>query len=238
MSVLDNKYFRLVWFNFVFYGTNIFLSVLLLPFLAAPRQIAMKAIRFWLRGVAFMEDHFGGISYFVIGKENIPKTQFIAACKHQSEWETFKIHLILNDPAIVIKKELLNIPVVGWHIRKSDPIPLDRRKGTKAIKLMIQKARKAVKEGRSIFIFPEGTRVGLNEQKPYKSGIAALYQDLNLPIVPMALNSGLLWAKNSMFKKRGHITVQFLPIIEAGLPKEEMMQRLRDSIETAVKRLS
>ena len=237
MNILDNKYFRFVWFNFIFYGTNIILSTALIVFLVFPRKTAVRAINFWLSSVAWAEAHLGGITYSVVGKENLPKPPFIAACKHASEWETFKIHLLLDDPASVIKQELLNIPIIGWHIKKSGSIPINRSARTAALQSMLKAAKKAVAENRPIFIFPEGTRVAVGESKPYKSGVAALYQEFKLPIVPIALNSGLLWPKNTMFKKRGHITVEFLPVIPAGLPREEMMAKLKDSIETATERL-
>ena len=102
---------------------------------------------------------------------------------------------------------------------------------------MITHARQAAAQGRPIVIFPEGTRAAPGETRPYKSGVAALYQDLNIPLVPMALNSGLFWPKNSFFKKRGTITVEFLPPIPPGLPRDDMMQKLRDALEPATQRL-
>jgi 1-acyl-sn-glycerol-3-phosphate acyltransferase len=102
---------------------------------------------------------------------------------------------------------------------------------------MLRAARAAAAQGRPILIFPEGTRVTVGESRPYKPGVAALYQDLNIPLVPMALNSGLLWPKNTFFKKPGTVTVEFLPPIPPGLPREEMMQKLRDALEPASQRL-
>jgi 1-acyl-sn-glycerol-3-phosphate acyltransferase len=163
--------------------------------------------------VAWVECHLGGISYRVIGRENIPKGACIIAAKHQSALETFKIHLIVDDPAIVLKRELLNIPIIGWYMSRSGSIPIDRSGRTKALSGMTVAARKAAADGRPIVIFPEGTRAAVGETRPYKSGVAAMYQDLNVPLVPMALNSGLLWPKDSFFKKRGLVTVEFLPPI-------------------------
>ncbi|MCL2473829.1 MAG: 1-acyl-sn-glycerol-3-phosphate acyltransferase [Alphaproteobacteria bacterium] len=237
MNILDNKYFRFVWFNSIFYGINIILSIVLMVVLLFPRKVLIKAIHFWLSTVAWVEANLGGITYSVVGKENVPAPPFIAACKHASEWETFKIHLLIDDPAIVVKQELLRLPILGWHIKKSGTIPIDRKAGKTAVQVMLEGARKAVAENRPVFIFPEGTRVGVGESKPYKAGVAALYQELNIPIVPIALNSGLVWSKNTLFKKRGHITVEFLPVIPIGLSKAEMMARLKDSIETATARL-
>jgi 1-acyl-sn-glycerol-3-phosphate acyltransferase len=231
------KYVRALWFNLTFYGTNIIMSVSLMGSLLLPRKMVVKAVLIWLGTVAWVENHLGGISYRVIGRENIPRGACIIASKHQSEWETFKLHLLVNDPAIVLKRELLRIPIIGWYMSRSGSIPIDRSGRTKTISAMTDAARKAAAEGRPIVIFPEGTRAAPGESRPYKSGVAALYQDLNIPVVPMALNSGLLWPKNAFVKKPGIITVEFLPPIPAGLPREEMMRRLRNELEPAALRL-
>ena len=231
------KYLNAIWFNLTFYTANIVMSVGLMGSLLFPRPVIVKAVMIWLGTVAWVEKHLGGIDYRVIGREHIPRGACIVASKHQSEWETFKLHLILNDPAIVLKRELLNIPLIGWYMNRSGSIPIDRSARTKALSDMTQAARNAAAEGRPIVIFPEGTRMAIGESRPYKSGVAALYQELNIPVVPMALNSGLVWPKNSFFKKRGMITVEFLSPIPPGLSREDMMQRLRDALEPATARL-
>ncbi len=231
-------FLRALWFNLTFYGANLVLSVSMLGSLALPRRKLVSCIYFWLASVAWVEKHAGGIRYRVLGRELIPQGSCIVACKHQSEWETFKLHLLFNDPAVVLKKELLRIPVIGWYMTLSGSIPIDRSAGMKALHIMLSAARKAVKEGRPIVIFPEGTRVAVGDSRPFKSGIAALYKDLRIPIVPVALNSGLLWPKNAFYKKPGLITVEILPSIPPGLPRDEMMRRLRDALETATARLT
>jgi 1-acyl-sn-glycerol-3-phosphate acyltransferase len=231
------KFLYSLWFNVTFYMANLVMSGGLSCSLFFPRKTIVKAVVIWLSAVAWVENHCGGIKYCVIGRELIPEGACIVACKHQSEWETFKLHLILNDPAIVLKRELLNIPLIGCYMSRSGSIPIDRKAGTLSLMEMVAAARKAAAEGRPIVIFPEGTRVGIGESRPYKSGVAALYKDLNIPIVPMALNSGLLWPKNSFFKKPGTITVEILPPIPPGLPRDVMMQKLREALETATARL-
>lgn len=231
------KYLRAVWFNLTFYSITIIMPIALIWCLFLPRRKIVTAVEIWLGTVAWVEKNLGGISYRVIGQEHIPNGACIIAAKHQSEWETFKLHLILRDPAIVLKRELLNIPIIGWYMRLSGSIPIDRGGRTKTLSKMIQAARKAAADDRPIVIFPEGTRAAPGESRTYKSGVAALYQDLNLPVVPMALNSGLLWPKNSLFKKSGVITVEFLPPIPAGLSRDTMMERLRESLEAAALRL-
>ena len=231
------RFLQALWFNIVFYSANLIMSSALSPSLFFPRRIVVRAVYIWLGAVAWVEKHLGGISYRVLGQENLPQGACIIAAKHQSEWETFKIHLLVKDPAIVLKRELLNIPLIGWYMNLSGSIAIDRDGRTKALSAMVDAARKAAAEGRPIIIFPEGTRAAPGESRPYKSGVAALYQELNIPLVPMALNSGLLWPKNTFFKKRGTVTVEFLPPIPPGLPREEMMQRLRDALEPAAERL-
>ncbi len=227
-----------LWFNLVFYATNTLMSLLLLWGLVLPRRQMMQVVRFWLCCVAWAEKYLCGLDYVVLGRENLPKEgSYIVASKHQSAWETFKMVVILDDPAVVMKREILQVPLVGWYASRSGSIPIDRGSPSKALLTMITAARAAVAEGRPIAIFPEGTRAALGEARSYKSGIAALYQDLNLPVVPMALNSGLFWGRNTFIKKRGTITVQFLPPIPANLTRQEMMQRLRDELEPATMKL-
>ncbi len=227
-----------LWFNLVFYAVNAFMSIALLWALLLPRKQLVKMVYVWLSAVAWVEKHLGGIDYKVVGREHLPETgAYIIAGKHQSAWETFKMHVIVHDPAVVLKRELLRIPLVGWYMRRSGSIPIDRKSGSRALGGMATAARKAAAENRPIVIFPEGTRTALGDSRPYKSGVAALYRELNVPVVPMALNSGLLWPRNSFLKKKGTITVEFLAPIPPALPREEMMRRLRDSLEPATMKL-
>ncbi len=231
------KYLRSLWFNVIFYFAVTFLGIGLSWVLFFPRKTIVKIVGVWLSSVAWIEKHLGGIDYRVVGLEHLPKGACIVACKHQSAWETYKMHLFLDDPAVVLKKELLSIPFIGWYMKLSGSIPIDRAGGARSLLLMVDEAKKAVAEERPIVIYPEGTRVKVGESRPYKSGVIALYRELNVPLVPVALNSGLLWPKNSFFKSRGTITVEILPPIPPGLSREEMMNRLRDAIEPATARL-
>ena len=226
-----------LWFNIVFYGTNVFMALLLMWTMLISRKATVWGVHVWLSAVDWVENHLGGIKHVVIGREYIPEGPCIIAAKHQSEWETFKLHLLLNDPSIVLKSELLRIPVIGWYMMRVGSIPIDRNTRGRALTEMLEASRKAVAEGRPIAIFPEGTRARPGENPPYKAGIGFLYEELNIPVVPMALNSGLLWPAESFIKKRGTITIEFLPLIPAGLSREEMMQRLRDTLEPATARL-
>lgn len=223
--------------NIALYGTTAVMCFLMLWVLPLPRRQVLGVVHLWLRTVEWIERHIGGIRYRVLGREHVPKGGCIIASKHQSAWETFKLHLLFGDPAIVLKKELLDIPIWGWYLRRAGMIPIDRAGRAKALSVMMRAAHEAADAGRKIVIFPQGTRVMPGAQKPYKSGIVALYQELNLPIVPMALNSGLFWPKNGFIKKPGVITVEFLPPIPPGLPREEMRERLKAELEGASERL-
>jgi 1-acyl-sn-glycerol-3-phosphate acyltransferase len=223
--------------NIALYGWTAFLCFGLLGTLFLSRKGMISVVQLWLRHLNWIEKHIGGIHYRVIGQQFVPQGTCIIAAKHQSAWETFKLHLLFGDPAIVLKEELLNIPIWGWYVRRAGMIPINRGGHGQALAGMMVAAHKAADEGRKIVIFPQGTRVAPGEQKSYKSGVAALYQELKLPVVPMALNSGLLWGKNSFIKRPGLITVEFLPPIPPGLTRDEMMTQLKGDLETTTEKL-
>jgi 1-acyl-sn-glycerol-3-phosphate acyltransferase len=229
---------RSLAFNIGLYGITIVMCFLLIWTLALPRRMMLWVVHLWLLQIVWVERYIGGITYRVIGREHVPSGACIIAAKHQSAWETFKLHLLFGDPAIVLKKELLDIPIWGWYLWRSGMIPIDRGAHARALAGMMKAAHRAADGGRKIVIFPQGTRIAPGEARPYKNGVAALYQELNVPVVPMALNSGLLWPKNSFVKKPGVITIEFLPPIAPGLPREEMMGRLKEQLEAASERLS
>ncbi|NTU76922.1 MAG: 1-acyl-sn-glycerol-3-phosphate acyltransferase [Alphaproteobacteria bacterium] len=203
-----------------------------------PKRQLFFWIRTWQNGLGWIERNVAGIHYQVLGRENLPEGACIIAAKHQSAWETCKLHVLFGDPAIVLKEELTHVPVWGWYARASGMIPVDRGGRTKALTKMMAAARAAKAKGLKIVIFPQGTRVPVGERKPYKSGVAALYKELNLPIVPMAVNSGLFWPKNTFIKKPGLITIELLPPIPAGLPRPDMMRQLEEKLEGASDRLA
>lgn len=223
--------------NMALYGSTAVMCFLMLWALLLPRRYILIVVHIWLRQIAWIEKNIGGITYRIIGKSYVPSGACIIAAKHQSAWETFKLHVLFGDPSIVLKKELLDIPIWGWYLRRAGMIPIDRSSRGKALPGMMEAAHKAADAGRKIVIFPQGTRVTPGVSKPYKAGVAALYDELNLPVVPMALNSGLLWPKKGFAKKPGVITIEFLPSIAPGLPRAEMMEKLQNELESASDRL-
>jgi 1-acyl-sn-glycerol-3-phosphate acyltransferase len=202
-----------------------------------PRKGALAVALMWVRSVAWIERTILGLDYRVLGLENLPAdSSFIVAAKHQSTYETMKIHLILHDPAIVLKKELLRIPIWGRFLTKTGMIPIDRGSGRRAIDTMLEAARHAQADKRPIVIFPQGTRVPAGHKRNYKTGVVALYQALDLPIVPMALNSGRFWPKHGV-KRGGIVTFSFLPPIPPGLEPDAVLTTLEERLETETDRL-
>ncbi|KGM30391.1 lysophospholipid acyltransferase family protein [Inquilinus limosus] len=229
---------RSALYTLLFYGWTTVCCFALLPSMLLSHRTMMAWIFVWLRVTHWLEKTILGIDYRVVGRENLPDGACIVAAKHQSAWETLKLHLLLPDPAIVLKSELLKVPVWGKYLLKTGMIPVDRGAGSRAIRSMIEHARVRVAEGRPIAIFPQGTRTAPGTWRPYRIGVGALYEGLNVPVVPMALNSGVFWGRRAFRKRPGTITVEFLPPIPPGLPREEMMRRLEEELETASERLS
>ena len=125
------------------------------------------------------------------------------------------------------------IPLLGWYMVRAGCIPIDRRAGPKALRRLIVRAKQALARGQTIVIFPEGTRVAPGAQRPYLPGVAALYSQLNVPVVPVAVNSGLFWGRRSFRKRPGRIVLEFLPPIAPGLPRRDFATKLQQRIETA-----
>lgn len=163
----------------------------------------------------------------------MPQEPCIIASKHQSAWDTMIFALLIRRPSHILKRELLWVPVFGWYLLRAGGIPIDRKGGAAALKRMIAAARHTISEGRHIVIFPEGTRVAVGARVPYHPGVAALYSQLKVPVVPVALNSGLFWGRRTFVKRPGRIVLEFLEPIPPGLPRREFLEVLQQRIESA-----
>lgn len=216
---------------------TIALCVLYVPLLAAPRHIHWIAVRFWARGLLALLGVVCGLRHRVVGRENIPSGPALIAAKHQSAWETVALVALIDWPVFILKKELLRVPILGWHFRKAGNIGIDRKHGAQALRSMIPPANAALDAGYQVIVFPEGTRVAVGEHRPYQSGIAALYARLAVPVVPVALDSGRFWGRRSAIRYPGTITIEFLPAIQSGLDRREFMRELETQIEGASARL-
>lgn len=161
-----------------------------------------------------------------------PEGPMLVAAKHQSMFETIEFLLMLDRPAVVLKRELADIPGWGWAARAFGTIPVDREGGAAALRRMLKAAEKAIAEGRTILIFPEGTRVQPGESPPLASGFSGLYRALGLPVVPVALDSGRIWPKKKFVKKSGEVRFLFHDPIPPGLPRKEIEARVHRAINS------
>jgi 1-acyl-sn-glycerol-3-phosphate acyltransferase len=229
---------RSAGFFAAFYTWGTAMHLIALAGLLLPQGFAVACTEIWVKGTLWLLRAVAGIDLEVRGRARLPGQPVIFAAKHQSIWDTLVFIVLLRHPAMVMKKELLWIPIYGWLSRRLGMIAVNRSAGSEAMRSLIRGARAAVAAGRSPVIFPQGTRVHPDGAKrPYQPGIAALYRQLGLPVVPVAVNSGLFWPRGSYHLRPGTIVLEFLQPIEVGLDREAFMQRLEERIETATDRL-
>jgi 1-acyl-sn-glycerol-3-phosphate acyltransferase len=224
---------RALLFNVGFYLWTLVIGLYGTPLLLGPRRYVMEFGRLWAAGSLGLLAWTVGLRHEIRGVENMPPGAAIIAMKHQSSWDTIILPVLFEHPAIVIKHELAWLPIYGWYAVRAGGIPVDRGAGASALKHMLARARKAVASGRPIAIFPEGTRTAVGVRRPYHPGVAALYTQLGIPLVPVAVNSGLFWGRRSFLKRPGRIILEILPAIPAGLPRRQVMAELEARIEAA-----
>ena len=228
---------RSLIFNIAFYVNLALFLVLGAEFFLTPRKWSVRALQVWARSSLWLLRVICGTHIEVRGAGNIPKGPVLVAGKHQSVWETFAILPYLDDPCMVLKKELSWIPVFGWFIFKFRMIRLERSAGTAALRDLLATGGEELAAGRQIVIMPEGTRQAPGAPPAYKPGAAALYGTLGCACLPFALNSGLFWPRRKFLRFPGTIILEFLPLIPAGLPRKAFQERLQNDIETATAKL-
>ena len=226
---------RSLLFNVLFYVNLILFLVLGSPFFFTPRIWSIRALQVWARSSLWLLRVVAGIGMELRGREHIPQGPALIAGKHQSFWETFAILPWLDDPAMVLKKELVYIPWFGWFARKFRMIAVERSAGSAALRNLVRQAEACIADGRQVVIMPEGTRRAPDDPPAYKPGAAALYATLGVPCVPFALNSGLFWPRRKFLRHPGTIVLEFLPPIPPGLPRKAFQVALEGSIEPATR---
>ncbi len=228
---------RSVLFNLCFFGWSVLAAFLFVPLFATSVSSCQRVADPWARVSLWLARVICGIRHEVRGSEHIVHGPVIYASKHQSAWDTIIFLTLLRCPAYVLKRELLWLPFWGWYLWRMRMIAIDRAAGMSSIKHMLRQAKEQLAQRRAIIIYPEGTRTSPGAAPHYHPGILALYSQLDVPVIPVALNSGLFWGKNAFLKRPGTITIEFLPAIPPGLPRDEFMAKLQESIETASQRL-
>ncbi|MCW5696225.1 MAG: 1-acyl-sn-glycerol-3-phosphate acyltransferase [Bauldia sp.] len=225
-------------YNVLFYVTMIVAFIVITPvyfFLPQPANMAVvsgmaKTLLWLLRVVCGTKAEFRGL-------ENIPTGPVVIASKHQSLWETFALLTVIRNPGVVIKRQLLYVPIWGWWAWKARMIYVTRGAGSAALKEITEGAKRVLAEGRPVIIFPEGTRKAPGAPPDVKYGIVHLYGKLGVPVVPVALNSGFYWPRRRFLRFPGTIVVEFLPSIAPGLSSRAFLTRLTETVEAGVDRL-
>lgn len=231
-------YLRSFLFNAAFYAvTAIFLVGTLPLFFILPRGFGMGVVRTWSRLTLFLLRVLAGTRTEFRGLHNLPPTGAIIAVKHQSAFETIALIPYLRNPTIVMKRQIRWLPIFGQYTMKTGMIHVDRSGGPAALRALAERARREIADGRDVLMFPEGTRRPPGAPPAYQTGIGLVYRMLGVPVVPVAVNSGLYWPRRSFLHYPGTIVAEFLPPIDAGLESHAFLVRLQTVVETAADRL-
>ena len=225
-------------FKAAFYLTTAFFLIFTLPlYLILPQWFAVGVVRTWAAVETWLLKAIAGTRLEVRGRENLPTGAAIVAVKHQSAFETFALVPLLRFPTIVMKRSIRWFPIFGIYTIKSGMIHVDRAGKSTALRALVDRARTEVAKRREIIIFPEGTRRPPGAEPEYQTGIALLYKSVGVPVVPVALNSGIYWPRKSFLHYPGTIVLEFLPAIPPGLDSKTFLATLEKSLETASSRL-
>ena len=213
------------------------MGILSLPFIFFPSKYIRFPAKTWIKGIFILLEYICGVTHEVRGHKNLTNEPLIIVSKHQSAFETFALYYYLENSFFIHKKQLFYIPIFGQYLLKSNMVSIDRAGQAKAMRKMISDVKKKLDHGSTIIIFPEGTRKKPGEKTDYKTGFIGIYNTTKRKLQPVALNSGLSWQKGIKIIKKGHIIIEFLPQIETGLDKKEVLEKVEYSIESATNKL-
>ncbi|MEM7169853.1 MAG: lysophospholipid acyltransferase family protein [Pseudomonadota bacterium] len=230
-------FLRSLLFNIFFYSYGFCLLTLCLPLLLGPPHWPRRVGYVLSSGMFWGLKVICNVDYEIRGKEHLPEAPYLIAAKHQSAWDTFVFSVLLKDPSFVLKRELTWLPLFGWFISRAGIVAIDREGGAAELKRMVARAKFITGRKQPLVIFPEGTRTFPDEQRPFHPGVAALYSQLNLPVVPIALNSGLFWPRRAFLKKPGTIVMEILPPVPPGRKRKAFMAELEETIQNNSQRL-
>ncbi|MEQ1648034.1 MAG: lysophospholipid acyltransferase family protein [Hyphomicrobiaceae bacterium] len=228
---------RSILYAITFYLLTVAMLIGGLWLLLAPRSWAMAGLKLHGRIATWLLWVVCGTRIEVRGRERLPKAPYLVVAKHQSAWDTFALVPLFDDVAIVLKDELKWIPIYGWFCVKFEHILVKRDRAAVALKALVADGRARAACGREILIFPEGTRRAPGAPPDYKPGYVALYEGLQVPCVPLALNSGLYWPRRSLRRYPGTIVVEFLEPLPAGQSRALFRRDVEARIEAASARL-
>ena len=234
------QFIRSLIFNIFLYLGIVLVLILAIPTLFLPARFALYCGKFLAYYIILILKIFLNTKIIFHGLENLQKVKkFFVASAHQSMFETFVLQAPLDYPIFILKKELLKIPLFGQFLRKIGSIEIVRETTTKNNLNFFDKIKQTIYENkRPLLIFPQGTRVKFKEVVPFKKGVGRIYDSLGLHCVPVALNSGKIWPKNSFLKYPGDIHITFLEPIEPGIEKNTFVKILEEKIYSEIEKYS
>tara|TARA_B100000809_G_scaffold113093_1_gene111632 strand:+ start:2053 stop:2754 length:702 start_codon:yes stop_codon:yes gene_type:complete len=223
---------RSLIFKIFFYLGIILICLIFLPSLLLPQKIVLfggKIMGHWSK---ICLNIFLSTKIIIKGKENIiSEGKFFIACSHQSMFETFFLQTIFNSPVFILKKELLRIPFFGMYLKKIGSISIDRDKISKENLGFSDKIKSVINSSnRPIIIFPQATRMAVEDRTPFKKGVSRIYEDLQIKCQPVAINSGNIWPKSGKLKPNGILVVSILKEIEPGMERKDFLNILQNNI--------
>lgn len=230
-------FLRSLVFHILFWTATVLIILAGLPRFFMHRTAVQELGRQWGRVGLWLLERVVGLRVDWRGLENIAPGAVIVAAKHQSIWDTFVLPIRFPDFSYILKRELVWIPFFGWYLLAAEQIGIDRAKGGKLLPQLVRKSKAIFAQGRALFIFPEGTRRPPGAPPAYKFGVAQLYAEADVPVLPVALNAGLFWPRRSFIIYPGTAVIEFLPLIQPGMPAREFFELLTERIETASNRL-
>ena len=232
------QFLKSLIFNIFLFTGLIVIFILAIPTLFLQKKLTLFFGRLSAWYIVFLLKIILNTKVIFHGLENLKKNDhFFVASAHQSMFETFVLQIPIDSPVFILKKELLSIPLFGWYLRKIGSISIIRETTTKENLNFFDRIRKIIdKEKRPLLIFPQGTRVKFKEETPFKKGVGRIYESLELPCVPVALNSGKIWPKNSFMKYRGDIHISFLEPIMPGKNKDEFVHEIEKKVYLEMKK--
>jgi len=235
MQTIRSNMFAVLWTLWTAVFGLVLIGVIVLGL--QPKMVR-SCTRLWARGVIFLLKWIVGITHQIEGLDNLPSEPCLIVSNHQSAWETITYLLFFPEVAIITKIELLKIPIFGAFLKRSPMIAIDRDAGTKALRQMVEEGQLALEQGRSILIFPEGTRQAPDTPIEFKRGVELLYSKLNAPLLPVAMNSGLFWLPGNQTKRAGVIRVSILPSVSAGQKPQEAIKAAEQQVQAALDKIT
>ena len=212
------------------YAMMVPMAIAFLPWALVDRRGAFAAVHTWTSWVRWTAGWMIGLRSEIRGK--VPTGEVLIAAKHQSFFDIILIANALPRPKFIMKKQLIWAPIVGFYALRIGCVAVDRGKRGQAIKAMVEGVKSGAREPGQLIIFPQGTRVAPGDKPPYKVGVGVLYQDLGNPCVPVACNVGVFWPRHRIYRQRGLAVVEFLPVVDQGLPIRQFLETIEERIET------